>query len=682
MLDDRLGHRPRVRPRRARDAERAGRRPSCSTRSRRRWPRASSSRSPGARPLPLLARADPRDAVRGAGATRRVRLHRQIGEALEALDAHGPSGTWPSWPTTSRRPQAGRDIEKAVDYARRAGERAMALLAYEEGARLYQMALDALRRSETATTRARRAAPRSGRGAPARPATSTPGDVPRRGRARAPARRGDSLARAVLAFGGPGSSSGCTTTTSGRAPRGGARRCSAREDSVSARASWAGSPSASTSSETASAARAPRGRGGDGQAGRRPRDAHLRAQQPPRRVWGRSLEERLEVARELIRLRRSGRRQGALELGHQLRLVDLLELGDLRTAYREMEAQSGWPPSCASRSTSGTARCTGPCARSSGADATRPSSSREKLRIGERPARRVDDERRADLRRAARSGTPRPSSRPRRRRRVEKQPQVPRLALRRSPTLCRPRPRGRRATSSTPWPSTTSRPSPGRPCGYRHRRCSPRCARYARRRQARRAPLRPAAALRGPRTSSSAPAVVCAGSASRYLGTPRGLDGSQAEASSTSRRDPMTAAWAPRRGSRTPGSTTPRCCCAATRATRRRRRRCSAGPRHGRKTLGMKRADRARAARSSALQGIAGSHRREDVDRGVVSTVQRERPDLRPHAAPDGTVTVLFTRHRGFTAMTERLGDRARRRSCARTARIVRERSARTTGSR
>ncbi len=35
-----------------------------------------------------------------------------------------------------------------------------------------------------------------------------------------------------------------------------------------------------------------------------------------------------------------------------------------------------------------------------------------------------------------------------------------------------------------------------------------------------------------------------------------------------------------------------------------------------------------------------------------------ERPNLQPHAAPDGTVTIMFTDIEGSTAMTERLGDR------------------------
>ena len=41
----------------------------------------------------------------------------------------------------------------------------------------------------------------------------------------------------------------------------------------------------------------------------------------------------------------------------------------------------------------------------------------------------------------------------------------------------------------------------------------------------------------------------------------------------------------------------------------------------------------------------------------VASKVSTERPDLRSHAAPDGTVTILFTDIEGCSAMTEQLGD-------------------------
>jgi class 3 adenylate cyclase/tRNA A-37 threonylcarbamoyl transferase component Bud32 len=56
------------------------------------------------------------------------------------------------------------------------------------------------------------------------------------------------------------------------------------------------------------------------------------------------------------------------------------------------------------------------------------------------------------------------------------------------------------------------------------------------------------------------------------------------------------------------------------------------------------------------LQGVESS----DLQRSIhvlSSAVQERRPDLAPHAAPDGTVTLMFSDMEGFTPMTERLGD-------------------------
>ena len=87
--------------------------------------------------------------------SRRVQLHRQVGEALEALyssdlDAHLAELAYHFFESA-----AGGNGEKAVDYARRAGARAVALLAYEEAARLYKMALEALGLDAAATAELR-----------------------------------------------------------------------------------------------------------------------------------------------------------------------------------------------------------------------------------------------------------------------------------------------------------------------------------------------------------------------------------------------------------------------------------------------------------------------------------------------------------------------------------------------
>src|SRR5207247_9342372 len=81
--------------------------------------------------------------------------------------------------------------------------------------------------------------------------------------------------------------------------------------------------------------------------------------------------------------------------------------------------------------------------------------------------------------------------------------------------------------------------------------------------------------------------------------------------------------------------------------------------------LGMKRlVERAIALKLCAQGADASGDLRTSID-ALVSRVEREKPDLRGHAAPDGTVTILFTDIEGYTAMTERLG-------CARGQAVLR----------
>ena len=97
---------------------------------------------PGSRGRLRFAHVLIRDTLyEGLTTARRVRLHRLAVEALEALYGEEPG---PYLAELAYHAVAGSDFDKGLRYARRAGDRALGLLAYEEAARLYSMALDAL----------------------------------------------------------------------------------------------------------------------------------------------------------------------------------------------------------------------------------------------------------------------------------------------------------------------------------------------------------------------------------------------------------------------------------------------------------------------------------------------------------------------------------------------------------
>ncbi len=77
----------------------------------------------------------------GLSTIRRVQLHRHAVEALEALYGDEPGHHLAE---LAHHAVAGSDFAKGLRHARRAGDRARALLAYEESARLYDTALEAL----------------------------------------------------------------------------------------------------------------------------------------------------------------------------------------------------------------------------------------------------------------------------------------------------------------------------------------------------------------------------------------------------------------------------------------------------------------------------------------------------------------------------------------------------------
>src|SRR5207247_8588366 len=61
-------------------------------------------------------------------------------------------------------------------------------------------------------------------------------------------------------------------------------------------------------------------------------------------------------------------------------------------------------------------------------------------------------------------------------------------------------------------------------------------------------------------------------------------------------------------------------------------------------------------ALKSKVQGVDLTNIGSSIDT-VAREALAEQPDLKPHAAPDGTVTIMFSDIEGSTSMADRLGD-------------------------
>ncbi|MDX1606175.1 MAG: LuxR C-terminal-related transcriptional regulator, partial [Candidatus Competibacterales bacterium] len=75
-------------------------------------------------------------------ALRRLRLHRKVGEQLEILHRHDPQPYLPQLAHHFAQSAPAGTTEQAIDYAEQAGARADALLAYEEAVHFYELALE------------------------------------------------------------------------------------------------------------------------------------------------------------------------------------------------------------------------------------------------------------------------------------------------------------------------------------------------------------------------------------------------------------------------------------------------------------------------------------------------------------------------------------------------------------
>jgi tetratricopeptide (TPR) repeat protein len=135
---------------------------------------------------------------------RRIRLHRSLGDVLEQLYAADPDPHLAELAHHFFEAAPGGDIDRAIDYARRAGDRAAALYGYEDAVRLYRMSLEALDFREAGDDTARsdllvrlgEALARAGDEAAAKATFLAAAEIARR------AGQPDQLARAALGYGG------------------------------------------------------------------------------------------------------------------------------------------------------------------------------------------------------------------------------------------------------------------------------------------------------------------------------------------------------------------------------------------------------------------------------------------------------------------------------------------------
>jgi class 3 adenylate cyclase len=270
--------------------------------------------------------------------TRRVRLHRQIGEALEELDAEG---NLPQLAYHFAEAAPGGDVEKALDYATRAAERAMSQLAYEEAAGHYERALQVVESREPLDERAVAELQIALAEALSKAADLEKAlDVAEAAFERAKKLGEPSLlARAALAY---GDASFFAARSQPRTPEflkvalaaqsEDAERFRALILAMMPRAS-ALTESAETKVAWAREAIEIANKIGD----RAVKAAALDGMHWA--LWGpKTVEERLEVATELLALALETGDKGGTVIAYTWRITDLIELGDMAAAYEDIEA--------------------------------------------------------------------------------------------------------------------------------------------------------------------------------------------------------------------------------------------------------------------------------------------------------------------------------------------------------
>lgn len=276
---------------------------------------------------------------------RRIRIHRAIAEALEQM----PAGGEMALADIARHffeSAKGGDIDKAIVYARRAGDRAAELLAYEDAVLHYQRALQVIELKEDPDERTRielllqlgAAQARAGEADRARESFFDASDLARRIGA------AESLAAAALGFGGgleTSEVSGSVDETSVRLLQEALSALPNEDGALRARllgrlaaASYWSAPFERRDELSSEAVEMARRLGDQGV---------LAASISNRRyaLWTpEDIDERLHGAEEILRLaEEAGDKERVLQ-AHRWVLADVLEKGDIAAADREIEAHA------------------------------------------------------------------------------------------------------------------------------------------------------------------------------------------------------------------------------------------------------------------------------------------------------------------------------------------------------
>jgi class 3 adenylate cyclase/tetratricopeptide (TPR) repeat protein len=275
---------------------------------------------------------------------RRIRLHRRAAEVLERLYERDLDPHLAELAHHFFEAVPGGEIDKAIEYARRAGDRAVALTAFEEAVRLYRMALQALELEDRPEEDLRcelllrlgEAQARAGETSAARETFLAAAGVARK------LERPEQFGRAALGYGG---------RFVWEAGRGDPHLVPLLEEAVAALpvdsplrakllARLAGGPLRDEVERSRRDALSKEAVEIAGRLGDPGTLAYVLDGRHAAAWWPENLNARLDIATQLVRVATQADDKERILQGHHYRFIGLLELGDMAGARAEVEAQA------------------------------------------------------------------------------------------------------------------------------------------------------------------------------------------------------------------------------------------------------------------------------------------------------------------------------------------------------